>query len=227
MNNLIFDLGFYDGSDTRNYIQKGYNVIAVEASPTMAANGEVIFSDEIKNGKLILLNRIFSEFNNIELPFYIHPENKEWSTADKSKADYWGIEYETTKIKAINYFDLIDFLDYPNIYYIKCDIEGFDYLLIEQIIQAELKPQYLSFELSRLDYYKIFSYLYVAGYTEFQLRNQANNLQYSSGAFGEFLPVDEWINFDECLTRYMKYKELKAIDNKNLALGWIDIHARR
>jgi hypothetical protein len=49
--------------------------------------------------------------------------------------------------------------------------------------------------------------------------------KYSSGLFGQWLPKSKWFMIDEVLTRYMKYKELKIIDNQELALGWVDIHA--
>jgi FkbM family methyltransferase len=223
MKNLIFDLGFYNGADTENYLKKGFRVVAVEADPDLYILGMEKFSKEIESGELILLNRIFSD-SSLTIQFYIHPEHKDWSTADKSKADYWGINYKTIKVEVITYRDLL--LGYGIPYYIKCDIEGLDYLLIDQINNSIIKPKYVSCELSRLDYYKTFSLLYVSGYTAFQLRNQLNNPEYESGNFGEFLPEDEWLNFDTCLTRYMKYKELKAIDTKNCALGWLDIHCK-
>lgn len=222
MSNLIFDLGFHNGTDTRHYLDRGFRVVAIEADPSLYSHGIDVFAYDISQGNLILLNNVFCEHGGSEM-FYIHPDNKDWSTADKSKADYWGVKYETRRVDSINYESLIAHYGTP--YYIKCDIEGLDYTLAKQILESGIKPQYVSFELSRLDYYKTFSYLYCAGYAGFQLRNQANNTEYSSGDFGEYLP-DEWMSFDECLTRYMKYKELKAIDNKNLALGWIDIHAR-
>ncbi|MHA1342373.1 MAG: FkbM family methyltransferase [Promethearchaeota archaeon] len=224
-NNLIFDLGFYNGDDTTNYIKKGYNVIAVEANPELYRKGLIRFKKEIyKTKQLVLLNMVFSNVIDSKIPFYIHPKNLDWSTADKEKADYWKVKYKTIDIFSINYMQLIEEYGLP--YYIKCDIEGLDHLLIKQIEKFYSKPNYLSFELSRLDYYKIFSYLYTSGYKKFQLLNQAHNKPYTSGEFAEYLPK-KWMNFDECLTKYMKYKELKEIDNKNLALGWVDIHAKK
>jgi hypothetical protein len=46
-------------------------------------------------------------------------------------------------------------------YYIKTDIEGNDTLLVKELFKYidKIKPKYLSFELSRLDYFIIFSYL--------------------------------------------------------------------
>lgn len=221
---LIFDLGFNDGADTAYYLKEGFNVVAVEANPRLYAAGCVLFSEAIRKGSVILLNRVFSDINSNRIPFFIHPKHKDWSTADKAKADYWSCKYETVKVKSINYHELIK---YGIPYYIKCDVEGFDYMLIKQISESSVKPNFVSCELSRLDYFKTFSYLFTAGYSGFQLINQARNSEGSSGNFGHLLPKTEWMSFDECLTRYMKYKELKAIDNRNLALGWIDIHAKQ
>lgn len=232
MNNLIFDLGFHNGDDTAYYLHKGYDVVAIEANPKLHELGKIRFNKEIGNGKLTLLNLAFNDTINDKVDFYINPERYDLSTCDLNKVKYWGVEPITVDVLTISYIDMISMFGVP--YYIKCDIEGLDYLLIKQISdKLDNIPEYLSFELSRFDYFKIFSYLYVSGYTKFQLINQLaldkdddfSFTEYSSGKFGKFLS-DNWLSFDECLTRYMKYKELKAIDNKNLALGWIDIHAK-
>jgi FkbM family methyltransferase len=222
-NKLIFDLGFHNGTDTRYYLKKGYNVIAVEANPALCKQGEKEFKKKIKSGDLVLLNKVFSDKSGTFIDFYIH-KNTDWSTADRQKAKYLGILKNKVSVSSISYRDL---LTYGLPEYIKCDIEGLDYLLIKQISElSHKKPEYLSFELSRLDYFKIFSYLYISGYSKFQLRNQAHNPEFSSGDFGKYLPSNKWLDFDTVLTQYMKYKELKAIDNVNLALGWVDIHAK-
>jgi FkbM family methyltransferase len=225
MEKMIFDIGFHNGTDTKNYLEKGFKVIAVEANEDLCNEGSKMFAQAIEGGRLIILNRAFADHGHGEIPFFVHT-NLDWSTADPDKAEYLEIEKTSKMIKTISYHDLIAVFGMP--YYIKCDIEGYDYKLIEQICESDrkIKPEYISFELSRLDYFKIFSFLYVAGYRKFQLRNQLYNSPYSSGEFARYLPDEKWVDFDTCLTHYMKYKELKAIDNKNLALGWVDIHAR-
>ena len=32
---LIFDIGMYDGSDTRYYLNEGFRVLAIEANPVL------------------------------------------------------------------------------------------------------------------------------------------------------------------------------------------------
>jgi len=232
LNNLIFDLGFHNGDDTAYYLHKGYSVVALEANPKLHELGRIRFNKEIDNGKLTLLNLVFNDIIDDKVIFYINPERDDLSTCDLNKTLYWNVKPIITDVLTISYIDMISIFGTP--YYIKCDIEGLDYLLIKQISNSINNiPEYLSFELSRFDYFKTFSYLYVSGYTKFQLINQTaldkdedfTFTEYSSGKFGKFLQ-NNWLSFDECLTRYMKYKELKGIDNVNLALGWIDIHAK-
>ena len=227
-NNLIFDFGFFNGDDTEYYLSNGFNVVALEANPVLYNEGLVKFRESINQQRLVLLNKAFNDDEQYTVDFYINESLPDTSTCDKSKTKFWGdAKIKTVSVDCIGYKSLINRFGKP--YYIKCDIESLDYLLIKQIHETFITPKYLSFELSRFDYYKIFSYLYVSGYTKFQLINQTSLgdtfSKYSSGRFGHLLD-DNWLDFDECLTRYMKYKELKAIDNKHLALGWVDIHAR-
>ena len=45
---LIFDIGMYDGSDTRYYLNEGFRVLAIEANPVLVQRArELLFQDEI------------------------------------------------------------------------------------------------------------------------------------------------------------------------------------
>ena len=236
MSNLIFDLGFHNGDDTDYYLKKGFSVVAVEANPTLIDAGKIRFENEIENGRLILYHRAFSLTSNYETTFHIHPTNSDWSSCDANRVNWDGsIPIETT-VKTIC---LIDLYRHGCPYYIKTDIEGKDIVMVQDLLQHIdcMRPSFVSFELSKRDYYEVFSYLHVAGYNRFQLVNQRNNdgridnsightfSKYSSGMFGEWLPKDRWMTTDQTWTHYMKYKELKVIDNQELALGWVDLHA--
>ena len=37
---LIFDIGMNDGRDAAYYVSKGYRVVAIEADPTLAEQGQ-------------------------------------------------------------------------------------------------------------------------------------------------------------------------------------------
>ena len=233
---IIYDLGFHDGSDTDYYLKKGYSVVAVEANTKLAETGLSKFSDS-ENFK-IYNAAIFLEMNCM-IKFYENTKHPDWGTCDVDKIKYWNHDdIEIHDVPTVNLQYIYEMNGTPH--YIKTDIEGLDYLVLEQLLASNLeRPKYLSFELSRFDYYKTFSMLYLLGYTKFKLVNQAMNDgkidasinyifgKYHSSLFGDDLFRDGYLTFDEALTQYMKYKELKSIDNVNLALGWIDIHASR
>lgn len=240
-NNLIFDLGYHNGDDTQYYLAKGYNVVAIEANPYLAAEGEKKFAEEIAAGRLRLINKaISSETGNIN--FYLHQANSDWSSCFKEIVKSDGSEPETVIVETISLHELYQQFGVPH--YVKVDLEGCDVYTAKQVFEYKEKPAFISFETSRRDYAGIFSYLFVAGFKRFQLVNQLLHQQrnvelqsnmgvqtkyeftkFSSGLFGEDLPVDKWLTFDEALSRYMKYKELKQLDNVELGLGWLDVHA--
>jgi len=238
MKPYIFDLGFYNGDDTEYYLKKGYNVLAVEANPELINSAQIRFKKEIKEKKLILINKAIATKTGEEIPFFIHPTKAEGSSCNKQKVTWDGSTPREIKIKTITLHELYKYVKVAP-YYIKTDIEENDTILVKQLFENinHIKPKYVSFEISRTHYHIIFCYLYVAGYNQFQLVNQANNegkidkkinytfLKYSSGFFGEDLPKTKWMPFDDILSNYIKFKDLRIIDNQELALGWLDLHA--
>ncbi len=223
--NLIFDLGMHIGKDTEYYLSKGYKVVAVEANPMLVGQNVIWFKEAIEKRNLIIENKAiaypYSNFiyfqvdeNNLDKSHFVEKETK-----------------DTIRVIAISYADLIDSYGLP--YYIKCDIEGMDIELARQVYlyyikqEAEDIPKYISFELNKTNYFSIFSYMHLAGYTKFQLRNQDNNKPYSSEDFGEFLPEDKWVTIEEAMKRYLMFRELRDKDYDNLSKGWLDLHCMR
>ena len=242
-NTLIFDLGFHNGDDTDFYLKKGFNVIAIEANPNLVKQGEKRFQNAIKENSLILLNKAISDSTG-KVKFYIHPKKSDWSSCNKDMAESDGTQAEEISVESISLIDLCEKYGIPR--YMKIDVEGCEVMLAKQIYTLKIKPQFVSFETSKTSYAEIFSWLRVSEYKKFQLINQLNHVNrvplknrdqyegknieyqftiYSSGYFGNDLPPDKWLTYDEALTRYIKYKELKFIDNQELALGWLDVHA--
>lgn len=241
-NDLVFDLGFHSGDDTAFYLAKGFRVIAVEAHPALVEAGVNRFSSDINAGRLILLHKAVCEASG-KVDFFVHGTKSEWSSCVLSMAESDGSRAAPVKVRSTNLHTLIREYGVPH--YLKVDVEGCDLFVAKQLSECKTKPRFVSFETSRRDYAGIFSYLYVSGYSRFQLVNQANNpnriipgnitnskgdkfsfSEFSSGFFGEDLPSEKWLGFDEMITRYVKYKELKQIDNVELGLGWLDVHAR-
>lgn len=239
---LIFDLGFHNGDDTGFYLAKGFRVVAVEADPKMIDAGLLRFNLDVKAGRLILLNKAISEGSG-KVDFFVHATKTEWSSCLLSMAESDGSTATHVTVDSTNLHKL--FFEYGVPHYLKVDVEGCDMLVAKHLSECELKPKFVSFETSRRDYVGIFSYLFVAEYSRFQLINQANNptrakpaivregkdtdysfSEFSSGYFGNDLPDDKWLSLDELFTQYVMYKELKRIDNVELGLGWVDVHAK-
>jgi len=223
-NNLIFDLGFCDGTDTTFYLENGFKVIAVEGNPTLAEIGSRRFKKEIDNGDLILLNNVICEGVS-KMDFYIHPDKIEWSSIYKHIAEQDGKESTKVSVDSITIFDMFKTFGVP--YYMKVDIEGCDVSTSFHLSHAKEKPEFVSFELNRKDYLSLFYNLYASGYKEFQLVNQANNKPLSSGKFGQLLPENKWISIEDAISRYTKFNELRALDYDNLSFGWLDVHAKK
>jgi FkbM family methyltransferase len=242
-NNLIFDLGFHTGQDTLYYLKKGFNVVAVEANPFLYETGVDKFQEYIKNDQLILINNAVS-VSNESINFFIHKNHSDWSSCFKDYINYEN-ENDLTEVNVggITLEYLVSKFSTPR--YIKVDVEGADVIVAEQLTKLSKKPKFISFETSRRDYAKIFSFLFLSGYKKFQLINQEkyNNLKLfnlnnegnpidyvfnlgSSGVFGNDLNPEKWIDYSELLRRYVKFIELRSLDMENLSLGWIDVHAR-
>ncbi len=241
-NNLIFDLGFHIGQDTEFYLKKGFNVVAIEANPDLCQEGEEKFSSYIQTGQLKLINKAISNTDE-KLKFYIYPTQKDWSSCFKEFIRAEENELIEIEVDGITMKELFETYFVPR--YMKVDIEGADVLVAKELAELKEKPQYVSFETSRKDYAKIFSYLYLAGYNNYQLVNQQkyDNLLLkdidkegtaidfkfkfgSSGIFGKDLPESNWLNYDELLSRYTKFIDLRTLDQENLSMGWLDVHAR-
>ena len=241
-NDLIFDLGFHIGQDTEFYLKKGFRVVAIEANPELCLSGNEKFKYYIENSKLVLINKAIANSSDL-IKFFIHPTHKDWSSCFK---DFIMTENELLteiEVHGVTVSELFEAYGIPR--YMKVDIEGADALVAQQLSRLKNKPAFVSFETSRRDFAKIFTYLYLAGYSSFQLVNQLKydglqmnninkegvNLDYkfefgSYGIFGKDLPEKQWITYEELLLRYTRYIELRNMDQENLAMGWLDVHAR-
>ena len=64
----VFDFGMYDASDTLYYLENGYNVVAVEANPSLVDSARSRLAAYVNAGSLTLINRAISVDNgDVEL----------------------------------------------------------------------------------------------------------------------------------------------------------------
>lgn len=167
--NLIFDIGLHKGEDTAHYLKKGYNVIAVEANPVLANHCKQKFEYAIKSNRLTILNVGIANENGV-LPFYVNLHTSEWSSFDKSIGTRNNTKFETINVPCIRTKNLFEEYGIP--YYMKVDIEGYDFLTLNDIPDLGTIPMYVSCEATGIE---LLDTLHQKGYKRFKLINQANN----------------------------------------------------
>ena len=142
---LIFDIGFHSGDDTLYFLERGYDVVAVDANPAMIIEGlaRPALRLAARTGQLRaissgIVRRV--EVANQTLPFYIHRRVTEWSTfnipADKAA-------FDTVRVPLTTCGGLIRQFGTP--FYMKVDIEGYDEACLASLEHGRM-PAYLSTE---------------------------------------------------------------------------------
>jgi len=229
----IIDVGMNDGSDTKYYLAKGFNVIAIEANPDLCFIAQKEFSKEIKTGKLRIINSAVHNSAGY-VQFYVNMNNTHWSSANIKWASRDNSNVAKISVQTVRLQDII--LEYGAPKYIKIDIEGNDLLALQQISLSPSVPKYISVEDCRLGY-EYLTLLMKAGYSRFKLSNQYNVPNYPDHEIGyEFKLGDSGLFGDELDGNWLDYESfLKLYSRRVRARGnlvriaephiWWDIHA--
>ena len=56
----VFDIGMYDGADTKYYLENGFRVVAVEGNPDLVAAAENALASYVSTGQLVCVNKAIS-----------------------------------------------------------------------------------------------------------------------------------------------------------------------
>lgn len=224
---LAFDVGANNGDDTFYYLKRGMRVVAIEANPTLAQSMAERFREEIRSGRLTVLNLAIVADVRPEIDFFLHKERDKVSTA---MPDGSTTAFRTIRVLARRLPDLITEYGVP--LYIKLDIEGIDDAVLEDLFEAGYKPRFISAEahsvktlvqLARMGYrkFKIVEGRFVHWpYYNIRLMSEeedATSYQFpegsSSGPFGDDIP-GPWLNVDDVFQHLARH-----------GVGWKDIHA--
>lgn len=242
---LIFDLGVFDGKDSRYYLDKGFRVVGVEASPVQAAMLRELFALDILNGRYTLAERAIWNVPDETIPFFLHGEQ---SSALKCFAASYG-PVEKTEAKTTTIAELFKSHGVPH--YLKCDIEGSDHIVLEHLRAEKTLPTFISVEAHEQE---IVDRLAALGYDRFQIVNQqfhhltkarAEVSLGMTGPFGDDLQARFWFTRDKTLAQLARrrrilspmvgkfgkwlYKRYGKLTKRHwlIADGWLDIHACR
>ncbi len=231
MPKIIYDVGSNNGDDLPYYLQKADIVVAVEADPALAGQIAHRFSSEVANGRLRLENCVATvNSGGGYVPFYIHRGHHVLSQFDRP------VETDIQMFNEVNLPSkrLVDLIsNYGAPYYIKIDVEGYDYRLLMDLFANTIFPPYISAESHSVD---VFAALVAAGgykalklvdgpsiqevYRDHTIRTDRGDLKYSfpdhsAGPFGEDV-LGVWESPNSFLHTLAR-----------AGLGWKDIHASR
>src|ERR1051325_11727477 len=139
---LIYDVGMNDGADTAFYLHQGYNVVGIDADPTMVEAVRERFANEVRNGRLTLLNVGIAEKPGTAL-FWICEGFPEWNSFDRTLAAKDGKRHHSIEVRTVPFGDILDEYGVPH--YLKIDIEGHDQFCVRALAGGPL-PRYISTE---------------------------------------------------------------------------------
>jgi FkbM family methyltransferase len=222
----IFDLGLHEGWDTDFYLRKGFRVVAVEASPQFVDAVKARFGREIAAGQLVIVRKAIAERAGATIPFFVRTDKDGWSSIRRDVAERDGVASTRIEIETVTIAQLFSEFGVP--YYLKCDIEGADNLLLSQIVNEDMKPCFISVEGESAGDEAI-DLLAAAGYSRFQIVNQGHLRFFvppnppregsyvpkrfhgkMSGLFGEELPPAHWVDEDATRARLRLWQNLAA-----------------
>jgi FkbM family methyltransferase len=169
---LIYDVGMCDGSDTECYLSHGFNVLAVEADPSLVEKAEKRFQKYIKAGKLKIVNCGIGQSKGIS-NFYVNDVYPIWNSFDEKIAARDNLPYHAIEIECTPFDEILEQHGVP--YYLKIDIEGMDRYCLAALSPSDL-PQYVSIEADNLGDTSMLEQLYDLGYRKFKCINQNNFL---------------------------------------------------
>jgi FkbM family methyltransferase len=161
---LVFDIGLNNGDDAAYYLDRGCLVVGVEADPRLAAQCTQRFENEIRQGRMKVINAgVLREAG--EFSFYRNLSYDWWSSFQPEMGKRGGV-WEELKIRGVTTQQLM--AEHGKPFFMKVDIEGADLQTLHSIT-PETAPAYVSLELNCAD--PILERLIELGYTAFKFVN--------------------------------------------------------
>lgn len=169
-NKLIYDVGLNNGDDTAYYLNKGFDVLAIEADPILVSSAHQRFKSAISVGQLSILNIGIGPKREVA-KFWICEEFREWNSFDKEIASRNGFAHHSIDVECLPFREVLDEYGVP--FFLKIDIEGHDHFCLEDLDPDDI-PKYISVELSGINDLIILRDL---GYNAFKIITQNDHSQ--------------------------------------------------
>ncbi len=219
-------------------MEKAEKAIAIEANPDLCRQMENFFSQEILDGRLVIVNAAIIPHSDNEsylekaklVDFWINKSNNEISSVIEPKLNPG--DFNKVEVPALTILEFLQFYvsNEDEILFCKIDIEGLDNLVLYDLFRASIFPKFVSAEAQDMG---TFSQLVSSGhYNSFNYRS-AKDMAHGSisgkfrkgsekkvrygraGRFGDDL-VDGWHDAVET-----------GLLMSPRGYGWNDIHARK
>lgn len=224
--NLIIDVGVHTGQDTEFYLKKGFQVVGIEANPSIYEAAKQRLNSYIEKGQLVLLNVAVSPTNE-PVTFYANLARSFWGTTSLDRVDEikgsFGASFTEITVEGRTFESILEQFGIP--YYLKVDIEGNDLLCVKALRNFDTKPQFISIESTKASWNALLeeiALLKELGYQKFKAINQAQvtkqvcplparegeyipyQFEYgASGLFGEETP-GKWLLESEIIKVYQR-----------------------
>ena len=144
---LIYDVGLHNGDDTAFYLHRGFQVVAVEADPSLIAAARERFAPELAAGRLTLVHAGIADRAGTAR-FYLCEGKSEFNSFDRANATKLGHTCREIEISCRTFASILDEFGTPH--YLKIDIETFDRYCVADLNRHDL-PRFISCELTGTD----------------------------------------------------------------------------
>jgi FkbM family methyltransferase len=228
---LVFDLGMNNGDDTAFYLSRGFEVVALDANPSLCAAAKHRFAGAIGEERLTVINAAISKETG-EAPFHINLDNDHWSSLDLRWAGRDASRCREIRVPCVTLATLFGEFGVP--YYLKIDVEGADQAVLDQLRGSIALPQYVSVEDCRFGF-QFMETLASCGYNGFKLLDQSAVCEMIDAATGQAFPAGSsgpfgrdlaggWLSHADMVALYSA--TVRDIQGNRLAPRphWWDIH---
>jgi FkbM family methyltransferase len=167
-NDLIYDVGVHEGSDSAYYLSLGYRVVGIEASPVMVDLLRKRFSREMAIGQFTLLNIGLAAAVG-QMDFWICDDVSAWSSFNRTIASRKGARHRAVTVDTNTFDAVLEKYGVP--FYCKIDIEGNDRLCLADLSPSDI-PMFISIEMEHSDGATDLELLYALGYRKYKIISQ-------------------------------------------------------
>lgn len=167
---LVYDVGMHNGDDTAYYLHRGFQVVAIEADPTLVEQARRRFATEIAAGRLTLLPIGIAPQAGTAT-FYLSEGFSVWNSFNQENATRLGRACRPIEVPCRTFGEILAEHGVPH--YLKIDIETYDRHCLEALDPHDL-PRYTSIEITALEELLILRRL---GYDSFKLVLQGHHAE--------------------------------------------------